>query len=184
MQILCLNHYVLWHHLFCCLVPQNIDWVQTEKRVFDQASNHPFLVGLHFSFQTDLESRYVAVNKNTRNEMAVLLVHGMRGRLTKFNEIHVFILYIIFMDHTSWNGICISWNQSHCCITWNYACLAAILGTDCFYQSMMQKSILNNYYNEVPGMSMDACIGYIVLPLINYNNNNRMQLLGGEDQEN
>lgn len=32
---------------------EDIDWVQTEKRVFDQASNHPFLVGLHSSFQTE-----------------------------------------------------------------------------------------------------------------------------------
>ena len=31
--------------------------MQTEKHVFEQASNHPFLVGLHSSFQT--ESRYI-----------------------------------------------------------------------------------------------------------------------------
>ena len=31
---------------------QDIDWVQTEKHVFEQASNHPFLVGLHSCFQT------------------------------------------------------------------------------------------------------------------------------------
>ena len=35
---------------------EDIDWVQTEKHVFEQASNHPFLVGLHSCFQT--ESRY------------------------------------------------------------------------------------------------------------------------------
>lgn len=29
----------------------NIDWVQTEKHVFEVASNHPFLVGLHSCFQ-------------------------------------------------------------------------------------------------------------------------------------
>jgi len=31
---------------------QDIDWVQTEKHVFETASNHPFLVGLHSCFQT------------------------------------------------------------------------------------------------------------------------------------
>lgn len=35
------------------LVPlQDIDWVQTEKHVFEQASANPFLVGLHSCFQT------------------------------------------------------------------------------------------------------------------------------------
>lgn len=33
------------------------EWVQTEKHVFETASNHPFLVGLHSCFQTP--SRYV-----------------------------------------------------------------------------------------------------------------------------
>ncbi|XP_062505273.1 protein kinase C iota type-like isoform X2 [Corticium candelabrum] len=32
---------------------EDIDWVQTEKQVFEQASNHPFLVGLHSCFQTE-----------------------------------------------------------------------------------------------------------------------------------
>ncbi|XP_061422189.1 protein kinase C iota type-like isoform X4 [Lethenteron reissneri] len=32
---------------------EDIDWVQTEKHVFEQASNHPFLVGLHCCFQTE-----------------------------------------------------------------------------------------------------------------------------------
>lgn len=35
---------------------QDIDWVQTEKHVFEQASTNPFLVGLHSCFQT--ESRW------------------------------------------------------------------------------------------------------------------------------
>lgn len=30
----------------------DIDWVQTEKKVFETASNYPFLVGLHSCFQT------------------------------------------------------------------------------------------------------------------------------------
>ena len=36
---------------------EDIDWVQTEKHVFETASNHPFLVGLHSCFQT--ASRFV-----------------------------------------------------------------------------------------------------------------------------
>lgn len=32
---------------------QDIDWVQTEKHVFEQASTNPFLVGLHSCFQTE-----------------------------------------------------------------------------------------------------------------------------------
>lgn len=40
----------------CLFIFQDIDWVQTEKHVFEQASNHPFLVGLHSCFQT--ESRW------------------------------------------------------------------------------------------------------------------------------
>uniref|UniRef100_A0A8C9VA94 protein kinase C n=1 Tax=Scleropages formosus TaxID=113540 RepID=A0A8C9VA94_SCLFO len=32
---------------------EDIDWVQTEKHVFEQASSNPFLVGLHSCFQTD-----------------------------------------------------------------------------------------------------------------------------------
>lgn len=31
---------------------EDIDWVQTEKHVFETASNYPFLVGLHSCFQT------------------------------------------------------------------------------------------------------------------------------------
>ena len=31
---------------------EDIDWVQTEKHVFETASNHPFLVGLHSCFQS------------------------------------------------------------------------------------------------------------------------------------
>ncbi|GAV00767.1 hypothetical protein RvY_11568 [Ramazzottius varieornatus] len=31
---------------------EDIEWVQTEKHVFETASNYPFLVGLHSSFQT------------------------------------------------------------------------------------------------------------------------------------
>lgn len=32
---------------------EDIDWVQTEKHVFERASNYPFLVGLHSCFQNE-----------------------------------------------------------------------------------------------------------------------------------
>ena len=41
---------------------EDIDWVQTEKHVFETASNHPFLVGLHSCFQT--ASRYFYHHKS------------------------------------------------------------------------------------------------------------------------
>lgn len=44
---------------FCVFLFQDIDWVQTEKHVFEQASNHPFLVGLHSCFQTESRSEYL-----------------------------------------------------------------------------------------------------------------------------
>ena len=45
---------------------EDIDWVQTEKHVFETASNHPFLVGLHSCFQT--ASRYRTLNiHNTKH---------------------------------------------------------------------------------------------------------------------
>ena len=34
------------------LEDEDIEWVQIEKNVFEIASNHPFLVGLHSCFQT------------------------------------------------------------------------------------------------------------------------------------
>ncbi|KAI1706461.1 protein kinase domain-containing protein [Ditylenchus destructor] len=36
-----------------CTDEEDIDWIQTEKSVFETASNHPFLVGLHSCFQSD-----------------------------------------------------------------------------------------------------------------------------------
>ncbi|CAD5212725.1 unnamed protein product [Bursaphelenchus okinawaensis] len=35
------------------LEEDDLDWIQTEKSVFETASNHPFLVGLHSCFQSD-----------------------------------------------------------------------------------------------------------------------------------
>lgn len=42
----------------------DIDWVQTEKHVYELASNYPFLVGLHSCFQN--ESRYVTRTNSSR----------------------------------------------------------------------------------------------------------------------
>jgi atypical protein kinase C iota type len=38
---------------------EDIDWVQTEKHIFELATNHPFLVGLHSCFQTSANLFYV-----------------------------------------------------------------------------------------------------------------------------
>ena len=44
---------------------EDIDWVQTEKHVFETATNYPFLVGLHSCFQTP--SRYGRLPKSDKN---------------------------------------------------------------------------------------------------------------------
>lgn len=44
---------------------EDIDWVQTEKHVFETASNHPFLVGLHSCFQTPSRYIYIYTFKNS-----------------------------------------------------------------------------------------------------------------------
>jgi len=41
-----------WIGLAATQEVKDIDWIQTEKSVFETASNHPFLVGLHSCFQT------------------------------------------------------------------------------------------------------------------------------------
>ncbi|KAM5256053.1 LOW QUALITY PROTEIN: protein kinase C iota type-like [Ctenodactylus gundi] len=55
---------------------EDIDWVQTEKHVFEQASNHPFLVGLHSCFQT--ESRLFFVTEYVNR--GYLMFHMQRQR--------------------------------------------------------------------------------------------------------
>lgn len=49
-EVKAVNFHVPTNIIRC--VSQDIDWVQTEKHVFETASNHPFLVGLHSCFQT------------------------------------------------------------------------------------------------------------------------------------
>lgn len=55
---------------------EDIDWVQTEKSVFERASNYPFLVGLHSCFQN--ESRLFFVIEFVRG--GDLMYHMQRKR--------------------------------------------------------------------------------------------------------
>uniref|UniRef100_A0A3Q2DVC0 protein kinase C n=1 Tax=Cyprinodon variegatus TaxID=28743 RepID=A0A3Q2DVC0_CYPVA len=63
---------------------EDIDWVQTEKHVFEQASTNPFLVGLHSCFQT--ESRLFLVIEYVNG--GDLMFHMQRQR--KLPEEHAF----------------------------------------------------------------------------------------------
>lgn len=51
---------------------EDIDWVQTEKHVFETASNYPFLVGLHSCFQT--ASRYI--NESMTEQIFDIIIYG------------------------------------------------------------------------------------------------------------
>uniref|UniRef100_A0A8D2JKC7 protein kinase C n=1 Tax=Sciurus vulgaris TaxID=55149 RepID=A0A8D2JKC7_SCIVU len=55
---------------------EDIDWVQTEKHVFEQASSHPFLVGLHSCFQTESKLFFVIEYVNGGD----LMFHMQRQR--------------------------------------------------------------------------------------------------------
>uniref|UniRef100_A0A8D2D1U3 protein kinase C n=1 Tax=Sciurus vulgaris TaxID=55149 RepID=A0A8D2D1U3_SCIVU len=55
---------------------KDIDWVQTEKHVFEQASSHPFLVGLHSCFQTESKLFFVIEYVNGGD----LMFHMQRQR--------------------------------------------------------------------------------------------------------
>jgi len=55
---------------------EDIDWVQTEKHVFETASNHPFLVGLHSCFQTPSRLFFVIEYMNGGD----LMFHMQRQR--------------------------------------------------------------------------------------------------------
>lgn len=61
---------------------EDIDWIQTEKHVFETASNFPFLVGLHSCFQS--ESRLFFVIEFVRG--GDLMFHMQRMR--KLTEDH------------------------------------------------------------------------------------------------
>ncbi|KAM7046022.1 LOW QUALITY PROTEIN: protein kinase C zeta type-like [Molossus nigricans] len=61
---------------------KDIDWVQTEKHVFEQASSNPFLVGLHCYFQTTSRSFLIIEYVNGGD----LMFHMQRQR--KLREDH------------------------------------------------------------------------------------------------
>ncbi|XP_003794706.1 protein kinase C iota type [Otolemur garnettii] len=67
---------------------EDIDWVQTEKHVFEQASNHPFLVGLHSCFQTESRLFFVIEYVNGGD----LMFHMQRQR--KLPEEHARWVFI------------------------------------------------------------------------------------------
>jgi atypical protein kinase C iota type len=75
---------------------QEIDWVQTEKSVFETASNHPFLVGLHSCFQT--ESRLFFVIEFVPG--GDLMFHMQRQRrLPEDHARYVVVLLLSQMDY-------------------------------------------------------------------------------------
>ena len=67
---------------------EDIDWVQTEKHVFETASNHPFLVGLHSCFQTN--SRYVKSIIDSRSSFHRFYPHTERSNssYTPFTDLY------------------------------------------------------------------------------------------------
>lgn len=67
---------VIKKSMFVANENEDIDWVQTEKHVFERASNYPFLVGLHSCFQN--ESRLFFVIEFVRG--GDLMYHMQRKR--------------------------------------------------------------------------------------------------------
>lgn len=53
---------------------EDIDWVQTEKHVFETASNHPFLVGLHSCFQTASRYLYHTTHHNLLSSLLQIIL--------------------------------------------------------------------------------------------------------------
>uniref|UniRef100_H3B4M1 Protein kinase C n=1 Tax=Latimeria chalumnae TaxID=7897 RepID=H3B4M1_LATCH len=77
---------------------EDIDWVQTEKHVFEQASNHPFLVGLHSCFQTESRLFFVIEYVNGGD----LMFHMQRQRKLPEEHaryvLHPFLLHSVFLN--------------------------------------------------------------------------------------
>lgn len=67
---------VIKKEMFVSNENEDIDWIQTEKHVFERASNYPFLVGLHSCFQN--ESRLFFVIEFVRG--GDLMYHMQRKR--------------------------------------------------------------------------------------------------------
>lgn len=81
---------------------EDIDWVQTEKHVFEQASNYPFLVGLHSCFQN--ESRLFFVIEFVRG--GDLMYHMQRKRRLTEPEAQFYAAEIsLALDYLHLRGI-------------------------------------------------------------------------------
>uniref|UniRef100_A0A0K0FC25 Protein kinase C n=1 Tax=Strongyloides venezuelensis TaxID=75913 RepID=A0A0K0FC25_STRVS len=81
---------------------EDSDWTQTEKSIFELASNHPFLVGLHSCFQTDLRLFFVI-------EFAPggdLMYHMQRRRKLPEDHVRFYAAEIVLALHfLHYNGI-------------------------------------------------------------------------------
>lgn len=81
---------------------EDIDWVQTEKHVFERASNYPFLVGLHSCFQN--ESRLFFVIEFVRG--GDLMYHMQRKRVLSEGEAQFYAAEIsLALDYLHMRGI-------------------------------------------------------------------------------
>ena len=81
---------------------EDIDWVQTEKHVFEHATNYPFLVGLHSCFQN--ESRLFFVIEFVRG--GDLMYHMQRKRRLSEQEAQFYAAEIsLALDFLHMRGI-------------------------------------------------------------------------------
>ncbi|KAG1693507.1 Atypical protein kinase C [Nymphon striatum] len=82
---------------------EDIDWVQTEKHVFETASNHPFLVGLHSCFQSP--SRLFFVIEFVRG--GDLMFHMQRQRRLPEDQARFYAAEICIALHFLHDKICV-----------------------------------------------------------------------------
>ncbi|KAF3859919.1 hypothetical protein F7725_000174 [Dissostichus mawsoni] len=94
---------------------QDIDWVQTEKHVFEQASTNPFLVGLHSCFQT--ESRLFLVIEYVNGGDMMFHMQRQRklpeehARPSRTGQKHLFVHFSLHRFYAA--EICIALNFLH-----------------------------------------------------------------------
>lgn len=74
---------------------EDVDWVQTEKHVFETASNHPFLVGLHSCFQTSERLFFVIEYVNGGD----LMFHMQRQRKLPEDHARFYAAEIVLALH-------------------------------------------------------------------------------------
>lgn len=93
---------VIKKEMFVANENEDIDWVQTEKHVFERASNYPFLVGLHSCFQND--SRLFFVIEFVRG--GDLMYHMQRRRRLPETEAQFYAAEIsLALDFLHMRGI-------------------------------------------------------------------------------